>query len=85
MCAMILIIIRNIRVQNHTVRVIHNLTPVNTKSHRYTVSGDHVRSDDLSSVPRSVERRSEKIGRQHGAIPPVTFLHARLRSADSQG
>lgn len=49
------------------------------------IAGDYVRSDYMSSVSWSVERRLAKISRQHGALPEVTFLHAWIRSTYCQG
>lgn len=58
-----------------------NIKNLSARSH-YT--GNHVRRDDVPSVSRSAERRLKKIGRQHGALPEVAFLHARIRSTHGQ-
>lgn len=56
-----------------------------TISFHIIISGDHVWSNNVPPVSWSVERRLEKIGCQHGALPEVTFLHAWIRSPHSQG
>ena len=44
--------------------------------------GHHVRRHHLLALPRPIERRLEKVGREYGAVPAPPLLHARIRAAD---
>merc|ERR1712071_140332 len=50
----------------------------------HLVQRHHERCHHLPPVPRSVERRSPKIGCQHGPVPATSLLHAPLTSRGSQ-
>lgn len=61
------------------------ITSITRKTKPSPSTGHNVRRDDVSTLPRSAERRSAQTGRQYGSIPSVTLLHARIRPTNCQG
>merc|ERR1712136_97374 len=43
---------------------------------------NHLGSHNMSPIPRSIERRFEKIGCKHGPFSSFALFHARFRSFD---